>query len=281
MDIQSLFSLEGRIALVTGGSRGIGRAIVEALLEREHHVFFCGRSPELLETTRRELDERHPGKVDAALCNVRAQEEVDALVARIEEQTGRLDVLVNNAGVHHRGSMLRHSPEQLAEMIMVNTAAPIALTRVAADVMEPGSVVVTVASLAGKLPLAGAATYSGSKAGVRFWAMAAAEDLAGRGIRVATVNPGPVDTGFLDEDLENVTAMTFSQPMSTVERVAQAVLEAIEADESPMEIDVPFASGKLATLGYVSPPLRRLLRPALEKRGAKVKAEFLRRKGLG
>ena len=264
-----------RVALVTGASSGIGLATAELLRGHGYRLVLVARSEERMREVAGQLDAL---ALPADVGDVAA---LPDLVGAVIAEFGALDVLVNNAGVHHRGSMLRHSPEQLAEMIMVNTAAPIALTRVAADVMEPGSVVVTVASLAGKLPLAGAATYSGSKAGVRFWAMAAAEDLAGRGIRVATVNPGPVDTGFLDEDLENVTAMTFSQPMSTVERVAQAVLEAIEADESPMEIDVPFASGKLATLGYVSPPLRRLLRPALEKRGAKVKAEFLRRKGLG
>jgi hypothetical protein len=173
--------------------------------------------------------------------------------------------------------MLRHTPEELAQMIAVNTAAPIALTRIAADHMTAGSVVVNVASLAGKLPVPGAATYSGSKAGVRFWALAAAEDLAERGIRIATVNPGPVDSGFFDHDLDNVTPMTLSQPISTVEQCATAVLRAIETDVT--EIDLPFASGKLATLGYLSPPLRRVLRPVLEKRGTRVKEELKRRKG--
>jgi short-subunit dehydrogenase len=210
-------------------------------------------------------------------CDVGDVGALPGLVDDVVAHFGRLDVLVNNAGVHHRGSMLRHSAQELAQMIAVNTAAPIALTRIAADHMPPGSVVVNVASLAGKLPVPGAATYSGSKAGVRFWALAAAEDLAERGIRIATVNPGPVDSGFFDDDLDNVTPMTLSQPMSTVEQCAMAVLRAIESDVT--EIDLPFASGKLATLGYVSPPLRRVLRPLLEKRGARVKDELQRRKG--
>ena len=201
-----------RVALITGASSGIGLATARLLRGRGYRVALVARSADRLNEVAAEL-----GAL-ALPCDVADIDALPDLVSATVDEYGSLDVLVNNAGVHYRGSMLRHTPQQLAQMVMVNTAAPIALTRAAAEVMQPGSVVVNVASLAGKLPLAGAATYSGSKAGVRFWAMAAAEDLAERGIRMATVNPGPVDTGFFDEDLEHVTPMTFSQPMSTVEQ---------------------------------------------------------------
>lgn len=70
------------------------------------------------------------------------------------------------------------------------------LTRAAAEHMSAGGVIVNIASLAGKLGVPGAAVYSGTKAGLRFWALAAAEELARRGLRIANVSPGPVDTGF-------------------------------------------------------------------------------------
>jgi len=268
--------IDGRIALVTGASSGIGLATARTLHARGCRVGLVARSTDRLNKVAAEFGDGAlalPGDVaDVAFLHHAVQ--------RVVAEFGGLDILVNNAGIHYRGSMLRHTPEQLAQMIAVNTAAPIALTRIAADHMPRGSVVVNVASLAGKLPVPGAATYSGSKAGVRFWAMAAAEDLAARGIRIATVNPGPVDSGFFDADLDNVTPMTLSQPMSTVQQCADAVVRAIESDASPLEIDLPYASGKLATLGYVSPPLRRLLRPALEQRGAKVKEQLKRRKGV-
>lgn len=268
--------IAGRVALVTGASSGIGLATARTLHARGARVALVARSIDRLNQIAGELGDSAlalPGDVaDVAFLH----QAVQGVVAEF----GGLDILVNNAGIHYRGSMLRHTPEELAQMIAVNTAGPIALTRIAADHMPPGSVVVNVASLAGKLPVPGAATYSGSKAGVRFWAMAAAEDLAERGIRIANVNPGPVDSGFFDADLDNVTPMTLSQPMSTVQQCADAVVRAIESDASPLEIDLPSASGKLATLGYLSPPLRRLLRPALEKRGAKVKEQLKRRKGL-
>lgn len=261
-----------RVVLITGASSGIGEATARLLHARGYRVALVARSAEALQRLADELGEG----AFARPCDVGDVAALHGLVEDVVGHFGGLDVLVNNAGVHYRGSMLRHTPEQLAQMIAVNAAAPIALTRIAADRMPPGSVVVNVASLAGKLPVPGAATYSGSKAGVRFWALAAAEDLAERGIRIANVNPGPVDSGFFDEDLDNVTPMTLSQPMSSVDQCARAVLRAIETEVT--EIDLPFASGKLATLGYVSPPLRRLLRPLLEKRGARVKEDLKRRK---
>jgi short-subunit dehydrogenase len=264
-------------ALITGASSGIGLATARLLHSRGYRVGLVARSADRLEQVAAELGE---GAV-AFPCDVGDLGRLPALVTDVVEAFGPIDVLVNNAGVHHRGSMLRHTPEELAQMIVVNTAAPIALSRIAVDHMPSGAVIVNVASLAGKLPVPGSATYSGSKAGLRFWALSAAEDLAERGIRVANVNPGPVDSGFFDDDLDNVAPITFSQPMSTVEQVAAAVLAAIDAEDSPMEIDLPYASGKLATLGYIAPPVRRLLRPALEKRGAKVKEELKRQKGQG
>lgn len=260
-----------RVALITGASSGIGEATARLLHTRGFRVALAARSKGALEEIEAELG----ANSFARPCDVSDIAALPALVDDVVERFGGLDVLVNNAGVHHRGSMLRHSPEQLVEMIQVNTAAPIALTRIAADVMPRGSVVVNVASLAGKLPVPGAATYSGSKAAVRFWALAAGEDLAERGIRMACVNPGPVDSGFLETDWDNVTPMTLSQPMSTVDQCAQAVLRVIETDVQ--EIDLPGFSGRLATLGYVSPRLRGVLRPVLERRGQQVKDKLRRR----
>ncbi len=90
------------------------------------------------------------------------------------------------------------------------------------------------------------------------------------------VSPGPVDTGFWGEDVEKVADIVFSQPMSTPEEVADAVMACIrDGDE---EIAVPWFSGKLCTLGYVSSGLRGLLQPSLERRGAKAKRAYIERK---
>ena len=268
--------LQDRVALVTGASSGIGLATAKLLHQQGMRVVMVARTAGKLEAAAAEVG---TGAV-AIACDVGDLSRLTWLIDQVVTRFGGLDVLVNNAGVHHRGDMLRHPPEALAEIVTVNLTAPVALTRIAADHMRAGGCVVNVASLAGKLGVPGSAVYSGSKAGLRFWALAAAEDLARRDIRIANVNPGPVDSSFFDSDIQGVSNLTFSQPMSTPEQCAEAVLACIQDPRSPVEIDLPFASGKLATLGYLSPRLRAWLRPALERRGAKNKAAFMRRRGL-
>jgi hypothetical protein len=90
-----------------------------------------------------------------------------------------------------------------------------------------------------------------------------------------------VDTGFFDGDIHHVSDLTFSQPMVSAEEVSDAILACLRSGESPLEIDLPAASGKLATLGYLAPGVGRLLRPFLERRGARAKRAFMARKGLG
>jgi short-subunit dehydrogenase len=94
-------------------------------------------------------------------------------------------------------------------------------------------------------------------------------------VRVAVVCPGPVDTGFI-ADLERVPDLVYSQPMSSPEQVADAILACIVADRR--EVALPWLSGKLATLGYLSPSLSRALRPMFEKIGQRNKRAYLKRK---
>lgn len=265
----------GKVAIVTGASSGIGLAAARLLAAKGCKVALVARTAKKLEEVAKEL-----GDAAAFPLDVGKLDEVEKLPARVRERFGRLDIVVNNAGLHHRGDMLRHAPKALADMVAVNLTSPIVLTRAAVDEMRSGGVIVNVASLAGKLGVPGSAVYSGTKAGLRFFALGAAEDLGRRGIRIANVNPGPVDTGFFDGDIHNVSPLTFSQPMSTADECAEAVLAAVLSKESPLEIDLPKASGKLATLAYLAPGLQRVLRPVLEKKGKRAKAEFIKKKGL-
>jgi hypothetical protein len=269
--------LQGKVAIVTGASSGIGLAVARMLARAGVRVALVARSRDKLVAAAEAL-----GSGAAAYpLDVMDLPALTALPGRVADELGGLDIVVNNAGLHHRGDMLRHAPQQLADMFTVNLVAPVVLTRAAADHLRPGGVVVNVASLAGKLGVPGSAVYSGTKAGLRFWALAAAEDLGRRQIRIANVNPGPVDTGFFDADIEHVSDLTFSQPMRSAEQVAQAVIDCVRGDATGVEVDLPYLSGKLSTLGYLSPRLARLLRPVLERRGAANKRRFIARRGLG
>lgn len=206
-------------------------------------------------------------------CDVGDFGKLAELPHAVSARFGGLDILVNNAGLNHRGSILDCSPQELADVITINLTAPVFLTRCAADHLRPGGAVVNVASLAGMVPVEHEAAYCASKAGLRAFARAAADDLRVRGVTVSTVSPGPVDTNFFC-DVETVPDIVFSQPMHSADEVADAVLECIRTGRA--EIALPRLSGKLATLGYAFPAIERALRPFIKRRGAAKKRAYLR-----
>jgi short-subunit dehydrogenase len=264
---------DGKIAIVTGASSGIGLSVARKLVREGAKVALVARTKETLERIARELGE---GKAAAFPCDVKDLEALRKLPALVAERFGGLDILVNNAGLNHRGPLTRHTPDELADIITTNLTAPIFLTRVALDHLRPGGAVVQIASLAGMVPVPGEASYSASKAGIRAFARAISEELAAAGLHSGIVSPGPVDTGFF-ADIEDVPALVFSQKMSTADEIADAVLTCIRTRAT--EIAVPAASGYLATAAYVLPKLATGLRPLLERKGAKAKRAYMAKKG--
>jgi 3-oxoacyl-[acyl-carrier protein] reductase len=186
------------VALVTGGSRGIGRAVVEALLRRGDAVWFCGRSPEGVGAAEKELAERYPGPVHGRVCDVGRWPEVERLVAEIEAAEGRLDVLVNNAGLGFFAPIDEIEPERFRELVETNLFGPFHGMRAAAPGMRSrgSGWIFNVASLASVNPFAGGAAYNASKFGLLGLSEAAMLDLRHAGIRVATICPGSVETDF-------------------------------------------------------------------------------------
>jgi len=265
--------LEDRVALVTGGSSGIGLAVAKAFVARRMRVAIVGRSAERLAAAVQTLGS---DRVLAVALDVRDRAGGAQLPGRVVAHFGQLDVLVHSAGANHRGPFASKRVEELAEIVETNLVAPMLLTHAALPYLGKGSAVVSVASLAGKVPLPHEAAYSASKAGLRALSRALEVELRGLGVAVSTICPGPVDTAFLGDAAE-VPDIVFSQPMSTADRVAEAVVDALESGRS--EIDLPMLSGKLATLGYLSPAFLAALRPLLERRGARNKQRYLSRRG--
>lgn len=274
--------LQRKIALVTGGSSGIGLSLARRLVQAGASVALVARTREKLESAadalRREPNvQAGTSRVMTLAADVADRAALDRLPQAVVDALGGLDIVVNNAGVNHRGLAMGHSPAELAQIIDVNLTAPVYLSRRALDVLRPGGAIIQISSLAGKVPFAEQATYSASKSGLRFFSRALAEELESRDIHVLCVNPGPVDTDFF-EDVRKASDITFSQPMSTADEVADATLRGLALKLT--EVDLPQASGWLATLGYLSPGLKRALRPMLARRGARNKEQYLRKKGL-
>jgi len=187
-----------RIALVTGGSRGIGYGIAAALLAEGWQVFLCSRSQESLDEALRDLGGRFGGVVAGRPVDVRRQEEVDAFAAWVFGEAGRIDCLVNNAGLGRFGPVDELTGDQWREVLQTNLDGAFYFIRAVAPVMkrQGDGWIFNIASLAGKNPMAGGAAYNASKFGLIGLSEAAMLDLRQFGVRVSAILPGSVDTGF-------------------------------------------------------------------------------------
>jgi len=191
--------LAGQVALVTGGTRGIGRSIAEKLLEADAGVVVCGRSPEGVERAVAELSARGlPGPVAGQVCDVARYEDVTALFRFISRTLRRLDILVNNAGIGLFQPVDQIAPEDWRRVLETNLFGAFYCTREAVPLMraQGGGYIINMGSLAGKNPMAGGAAYNASKFGLLGFSEAAMLDLRYDNIRVSCVMPGSVATEF-------------------------------------------------------------------------------------
>lgn len=189
--------LEGRVALVTGASRGIGAAIARAFAAHGATLLLCARG-EGVETLAAELDapERPVRAMRGDISDAAFTRE---LIASVRKAHGHLDVLVNNAGILRQGLIGMTSTDHMRELLEVNVVALMALTQYATRVMDPGRFpsVVNLASIAGTQGMAGVTAYSASKAAVVGYTLSSAKELAPKGIRVNALAPGLIDTDMV------------------------------------------------------------------------------------
>jgi len=264
--------LQDKVVLITGASAGIGGAAARLFGSMGAKVALMARGEKRLQEAVEAIGESG-GQAFGFPGDAASKEDCQAVLMAVQEKWGQLDILVNNAGLHHRGPFLDNNPEELARMIQVNLESPIYLTRIALPyLLRQGGAIVNVASLAGCIPVPDSATYSASKFGLRAFSLALRTELESKGVSVSLVSPGPVNTGFILDELDQVTDITLSQPMVSSERVADAILACVL--DGRAERKIPRASGVLTTLGYLSPFLKRCLRPLLEWKGARAKRKL-------
>ncbi len=221
--------LAGKVALVTGGSRGIGAAIAKALADDGADVAVSyGASADKAKAVVKELEAKgvraHAFKADQANAK-----EVDALVKSVVKQFGRLDILVNNAGVFITGPVheANGKVEEFERQFAVNVGGVAAAVRAAAPLMGDGGRIISIGSIAGDIsPWPGIADYSATKGAVAAYTRGWARDFGPKGITVNIVQPGPIDTDMNPADGERASGQAAATALGRYgrpEEVAAAV----------------------------------------------------------
>ena len=218
--------VRGAVALVTGGSSGIGAATARALAASGAQVLVSGRDAARLAEVARDVGG------SALAADLTAPDGPAALAEAARQTAGGIDILVNNAGVGWAGPLTDIAPGKVAELVAVNLTAPMQLTRL----LMPGMVergrgrVVFVSSIAGATGVRGEAVYSATKAGLGYFAESLTYELNGHGVGVSVVVPGVIDTPFF-EKRGRAYGRKRPGPLPA-HRVAEAIVAALERDRA-------------------------------------------------
>jgi NAD(P)-dependent dehydrogenase (short-subunit alcohol dehydrogenase family) len=186
--------LDGKIAVVTGGSTGIGLAIAKEFVAQGAYVFITGRRAAELDVAARDIGKN----VTAVQGDVAKLEDLDKLYDTVTKEKGRVDVLVANAGIGEMKPTAEATPEHFDKIFNVNVRGLFFTVQKAIKLLSDGATIVLVASNAQYMGIPSFAAYSATKAAVRTFARSWAAEFKDRGIRVNTLSPGPIDTPIFD-----------------------------------------------------------------------------------
>jgi 3-oxoacyl-[acyl-carrier protein] reductase len=195
-------SLQGQVALVTGGSRGIGRAIARALVAEGAKVLITGRSEAHLSAACRDIESAGHGKAESVPADVKSYADMERAVGAAVTRFGGLDVLINNAGVGIFGEVAEMTPPQWSDVIDTNLTGVFNACHAAIPQMRRrnGGFIINISSLAGKSAFATGAAYCASKAGLNAFSESLMQEVRYDNIRVSYVMPGSVATDFSGGD---------------------------------------------------------------------------------
>jgi 3-oxoacyl-[acyl-carrier protein] reductase len=190
--------LENKVAVVTGGTKGIGRAIATALLTEGARVVVCSRSAAEVEHCVDELGQKTRGKICGTACDVGRYEDVQKLIQLAVQRFEGIDILINNAGVGIFANVAEISPVQWRQVLDTNLTGVFHCCHAAIPHMKKrgGGYIINISSLAGKNPFKGGSAYNASKFGLNGFSEAIMQDLRYDNIRVSYVMPGSVNTRF-------------------------------------------------------------------------------------
>ncbi|WP_030903233.1 SDR family oxidoreductase [Streptomyces sp. NRRL F-5126] len=202
---------DGKNAVITGGSSGIGLATAKLLVDAGARVVITGRSRATLDAAAKELGDN----ATAVMSDVSSLSDLDGLAARVRDELGTLDALFVNAGVTTAAPLESTTEEMFDTSFAVNVKGAFFTVQKLAPLLRTGAGVVLTTSAANVMGLAGTSVYAAGKAALRSMARTLSGELLPRGIRVNAISPGPVDTGTLERTMTEEAAERFK-----AERVA-------------------------------------------------------------
>jgi len=213
--------LNGKVAIVTGASRGIGRAICVALAKEEAAVVLAARAVDKLEETAKQVT-AVGGKAEIVVTDLAEEESIKNLVKATNEKFGRLDILVNNAGVTHSAELEDTDTADWDRLFAVNTRAPFILCREALPLLRKAEAayIINIVSIVGVKCYPLQSAYTASKHALRGMTKSLAEELQGSNVRVHSICPGGVDTDMIHEIRPDIKKEDLMQP----EEIAELVL---------------------------------------------------------
>lgn len=217
-------NLSGKVALVTGGGRGIGKAITQRLAAAGAKVIIASRKLENLEATAREFSSL-PGQVIPIACHVGRKEELEQLVGEVTQRVGPVDILVNNSATNiGQGSALQVTDEMLDKMVEVNVKGPLRLIRLIVPSLidrKQGGSIINIASIAGLRPQPGGLLYSFTKAGLLMMTRSWALEFGAHNIRVNAIAPGLIQTDFSEYFWKDEKFRRLYEKAAPLQRIGQ------------------------------------------------------------
>lgn len=225
-------SVNNKVAVITGASDGLGEVIAHMLAEKAYFVWLLARNEAKLQQVRSDIENKG-GAAAYAVCDVTSGENVTACFEQINTRSGKIDLLINNAGVWHSGATSQASTDEIVRTINTNLTGVIFVSQAALKLMLPQGFghIVNVISVAGVEPNGDWSIYTASKYGARGFTDSLKLELAGSGIKVTGIYPAGISTGlFVKAGIDNPPGQPWMMPK---EDVASAIVQIIE---QPQEI---------------------------------------------
>jgi NAD(P)-dependent dehydrogenase (short-subunit alcohol dehydrogenase family) len=222
--VSTAISLTGKVAIVTGGGRGIGKAIARRLVEAGAGVAIASRKLENLKATAVEFAAL-PGKVVPIACHVGRLDQLKNLVRETEAHLGPVDILVNNSATNvHQGPALETTDEMLDKMVEINIKSALRLVRLTVPGMidrKSGGSIINICSIAGLRPQLGSLLYSFTKAGLIMMTRSWAREFGPQGVRVNAIAPGLIRTDFSEYYWRNAEVLHNLEKTQPIGRVGE------------------------------------------------------------